>query len=64
MKVDKLYERAVKEIAPYDCVSTSFLQRKFVLTHKDAEKLMSILVDKNAIRLKEGSDFIYDVLKK
>lgn len=62
--VNKLYEKAVKEVAPYDMVSTSFLQRRFSLPYKDAEKLMVLLEKNKIVGLPEESGFLRIVLKK
>lgn len=60
--IKKLYAEAVKEISPYDCVSVSFLQRRFSLLYKDAEKIMSFLIQKGNVRPRKNSEIMFDVI--
>jgi DNA segregation ATPase FtsK/SpoIIIE-like protein len=60
--VSKLYDKAVKEVLPYDRVSAAFLQRRFSIFYKDAVKLLDLLEKNKIVGSSEDSSTQKEVL--
>lgn len=63
MVSDKLIEKAIKIVSPYDRASASLLQRRLSIGYADAEKLMEILESRGIVGPANGT-YPREVLKK
>jgi hypothetical protein len=63
MVSDKLIEKAIKIVSPYDRASASLLQRRLSIGYQDADEIMKVLESRGIVGPANGA-YPREVIKK